>query len=105
MRSKQKIKKTRREKWIWRGKKLALFLIVFLFLVGLAAVDGSYADMMHKDGSLTLQVKRVDENCISLSLFGQTREVNLLELEQRWNSWLIEAQQEFRRIVFDEVVV
>lgn len=98
-------KARRRERWAWRGKKALVATVVFLFFMGLAAVDGSYAALMQQDGALTLQVRRLDERNIRVSCFGMTREVDLVELRALWEKRLTEAKKELDHKVFGTLTV
>lgn len=95
----------RKERWIWRGQKALVAAIIFLFFVGLAAVDGSYAELMQKDVALTLQVRRLDERNIRVSCFGMTREVDLVELRALWEKRLTEAKKELDHKIFGTLTV
>ena len=103
--SKSERKTRRRERWAWRGKKALIAAVVFLFFVGLAAVDGSYAELMQQDGALTLQVRRMDERNIRVSCFGMTREVDLVELRALWEKRLTEAKKELDHKIFGTLTV
>lgn len=95
----------RRERWVWRGQKALVAMIVFLFFVGLAAVDGSYAELMQQDGALTLQVRRMDDRNIRVSCFGMTRELDLVELRALWEKRLTEAKKELDHKIFGTLTV
>ena len=90
----------RKERWVWRGKKALVAAVVFLFFIGLVAVDGSYAELMQKDGALTLQVRRLNEQMIRISCFGFTREVDMLELKARWEKRMEELEKEWNHKIF-----
>ena len=98
-------KASRKQRWAWRGKKALIAAIVFLFFVGLAAVDGSYAALMQQDGALTLQIRRLDERNIRVSCFGMTREVDLVELRALWEKRLTEAKKELDHKIFGTLTV
>ena len=95
----------RKQRWVWRGKKAMVACVVFLFVVGLAAVDGAYAALMQQDGALTLQVRRLDERSIRVSGFGMTREVDLVELRALWEKRLTEAKKELDHKIFGTLTV
>ena len=94
-----------KDRWVWRGKKALVAAVVFLFFIGLAAVDGSYAALMQRDGALTLQVRRLDERNIRVSCFGMTREVDLVELRTLWEERLTEAKKELDHKIFGTLTV
>lgn len=67
-----------------RKKKIAVFMLVFFAVYGIVSVDRAYSDMMDRDGLLTPQIRRVNSDYVSLSMFGETVSVNKTELAADW---------------------
>jgi hypothetical protein len=67
-----------------RLKKLLVFLLVFWAVIGLNVVDGAYSDMMDRDGQIGLEIRRVNSDYITLSIFGKTKAVNTKKLGDGW---------------------
>lgn len=67
-----------------RIKKLLVFIMVFLAVYGFVAVDESYSDMMDKDGQVGLDVRRVNSEYITVSIFGKSADINTRELSEEW---------------------
>lgn len=67
-----------------RGQKFLLFLLVFAGTVGVLQVDGAYSNMMDREGTLSLELRRVDEENIRISAFGGSKEINGAEVAAEW---------------------
>jgi hypothetical protein len=67
-----------------RFKKLLVFIIVFTAVIGFTAVDEAYSDMMDQEGQISLHVRRVNEEYVTFSMFGQTAALNTRELKDNW---------------------
>lgn len=70
-----------------RIKKLIVFILVMLTVFAFTAVDNAYSDMMDQDGQVRLQVRRINSEYISLSIFGKTKTVNTKELAEDWDEF------------------
>jgi len=70
-----------------RIKKFVVFMLVILAVYGFTAVDNAYSDMMDQDGQVRLQVRRINSEYISLSIFGKSKSVNTKELAEDWNGF------------------
>lgn len=70
-----------------RGKKVLIFVLVFAAVYGFTAVDEAYSDMMDREGMISLHVRRVNSEYVTLSMFGQTAAVNIRELKDRWGGF------------------
>ena len=70
-----------------RIKKLVVFILVMLAVFGFTAVDSAYSDMMDQDGQVGLEVRRINSEYISLSMFGKTKTVNTKELAENWDEF------------------
>ncbi|MBR0596319.1 hypothetical protein [Sinanaerobacter chloroacetimidivorans] len=70
-----------------RIKKLIVFILVFAAVYGFTAVDQAYSDMMDKEGSVGLSVRRVNPEYITVSMFGKSTAVNTRELSEDWNDF------------------
>ena len=68
-----------------RIKKAVVFVMVFAAVYGFTAVDEAYSDMMDQTGKVALNVRRVNSDYITLSIFGQTAEINMKKLHDEWN--------------------
>jgi hypothetical protein len=60
-------------------KKVAVFMLVCLFLVGIAVVDDSHSLMTGKEAELSLQTRRIDSNTVRFSMLGVKKDVNITE--------------------------
>ena len=67
-----------------RLKKLLVFILVFATVYGFTAVDEAYSDMMDQTGKVSLHVRRVNSEYVTLSMFGQTAAINTKELNENW---------------------
>ena len=67
-----------------RLKKILIFVLVFAAVYGFTAVDEAYSDMMDQEGKISLHVRRVNTEYVTLSMFGQTVAVNIKELKEGW---------------------
>lgn len=68
-------------------KKFVIFILVFAAVYGFTAVDEAYSDMMDQPGKLTLQIRRVNSDYITLSMFGKTAAINTAELSKEWREF------------------
>lgn len=68
-----------------RTKKLIVFLLVFAAVYGFTAVDEAYSDMMDQEGKVSLNLRRVNSEYITISMFGQTAAVNVKELSEDYD--------------------
>lgn len=68
-----------------RLRKFVVFILVFFSVFGFTAVDNAYSDMMDQDGQVRLQIRRVNSEFISLSIFGKTKAINTKELGDDWD--------------------
>jgi hypothetical protein len=80
MKSKTKDKKL-------RLKKLLIFTLVFTAVIGFTAVDEAYSDMMDQEGQVSLHVRRVNDEYVTFSIFGQTAAVNTRKLSEDWDGF------------------
>jgi hypothetical protein len=79
------MKKTKKEtKGSLKWKKLTLFILVFAAVYGFTAVDEAYSDMMDQDGKIAPDIRRVNSDIVTFSMFGQTAVVNTTKLETDW---------------------
>ncbi|MDF3002568.1 MAG: hypothetical protein K0Q48_2687 [Bacillota bacterium] len=67
-----------------RLKKTILFILVFAAVYGFMAVDEAYSDMMDQPGKITLQIRRVNSDYLTLSMFGKNAAINISELKEDW---------------------
>lgn len=49
-------------------------------------VDAAYSDMMDRDGMLSLELRRVDEENIKISAFGMSGEINAEDAAEEWQA-------------------
>ena len=68
-----------------RLKKAILFILVFTAVYGFTAVDEAYSDMMDQPGKLSLQIRRVNTDYLTLSMFGKSAAINISELKADWS--------------------
>lgn len=68
-----------------RLKKMLIFVLVFAAVYGFTAVDEAYSDMMDREGSVSLRVRRVNSEFVTFSIFGQAAAVNTKELKESWS--------------------
>jgi muconolactone delta-isomerase len=68
-----------------RMKKAVVFVMVFAAVYGFTAVDEAYSDTMDQTGKVALNVRRVNSDYITLSIFGQTAAINIKELHDGWD--------------------
>ena len=68
-------------------KKTAIFILVFLAVHGFTAVDEAYSDMMDQEGKVALNVRRVNSEYVTVSIFGQSAEVNIKEMKEDWSAF------------------
>lgn len=66
-------------------KKTIVFILVILAVFGFTAVDEAYSDMMDQQGKITLNVRRVNSDYLTISIFGQSAAINIQELQDNWN--------------------
>lgn len=64
-----------------RLKKTAAFMLTFLFITGLNAVDAAYSEMMGDTGLLSLQARRIDQDNVIFSLLGKEKKVNITNVK------------------------
>lgn len=69
-----------------RKKKLVIFTLALFFMIGLVTVDEAYSDMMGKEGMLSLQTRRLDQNWVTISILGKECKVNMTEMQSKWES-------------------
>lgn len=74
-------------KYNLKWKKLAVFILVFASVYGFTAVDEAYSDMMDQDGKIAPDIRRVNSDIMTFSMFGQTTEVNTTKLEEDWSGF------------------
>lgn len=70
-----------------RLKKLMVFILVFCAVYGFTAVDEAYSDMMDQDGQVGLDIRRVNSEYVTISMFGRTKAVNTKELSEDWGDF------------------
>ncbi len=70
-----------------RLKKLLVFILVFTAVIGFTAVDEAYSDMMDQEGQISLHVRRVNDEYVTFSIFGQTAALNTKELKEDWDGF------------------
>jgi ABC-type Na+ efflux pump permease subunit len=70
-----------------RFKKFIVFILVFAAVYGFTAVDEAYSDMMDREGKVSLHIRRVNSEYVTLSIFGQTAAVNTKELKEDWEDF------------------
>lgn len=68
-----------------RFKKMLVFIMVFTAVIGFTAVDEAYSDMMDQEGQVSLHVRRVNDEYVTLSIFGQTAALNTKEMKEDWD--------------------
>ena len=68
-------------------KKAIVFILVLLAVFGFTAVDEAYSDMMDQPGKLTLNVRRVNSDYVTISIFGQSTAINIKELQNNWSEF------------------
>ncbi|WP_027399352.1 hypothetical protein [Anaerovorax odorimutans] len=68
-----------------RLKKTIVFILVFMSVLSVVTVDSAYSDMLDQEGKLIPNVKRLNTNYLSISMFGKSEEINIKELEENWN--------------------
>lgn len=66
-------------------KKAVVFVMVLAAVYGFTAVDEAYSDMMDQTGKVALNVRRVNSDYITLSIFGQTAAINVKKLQDDWS--------------------
>lgn len=67
-----------------RLKKFIVFVLVYAAVYGFTAVDQAYSDMMDQDGKIAPQVRRVNTDYVTFSMFGQTADVNTEKIKEDW---------------------
>jgi hypothetical protein len=77
-----------------RLKKIAVFMLVFTAVYGVVTVDEAYSDMMDREGQIAPQVRRINSDYVTFSMFGQTAEINMTELEKDWDQFSDEVTSE-----------
>lgn len=70
-----------------RFKKILVFILVILAVYGFVTVDESYSDMLDKDGHVGLNVRRVNSEYVTISIFGKTGAINTRELREDWGQF------------------
>jgi muconolactone delta-isomerase len=68
-------------------KKLVIFTLVFTAVIGFTAVDEAYSDMMDQEGQVSLHVRRVNDEYVTFSIFGQTATLDTKELKEDWGGF------------------
>ncbi|MDD3199615.1 MAG: hypothetical protein PHV71_04655 [Eubacteriales bacterium] len=68
-------------------KKTAVFILVFLAIYGFTAVDEAYSDMMDQPGKVSLNVRKVNSEYVTVSIFGQSAAVNIKEIKEYWSTF------------------
>lgn len=68
-------------------KKTMVFILVFLSVFAFTAVDEAYSHMMDQPGKLSLNIRRVNSEYISISIFGQSAAVNIKKLQDDWSEF------------------
>ncbi|MGI6731065.1 MAG: hypothetical protein ACOX5F_04090 [Anaerovoracaceae bacterium] len=68
-------------------KKLIVFFMVIFAVIGFVTVDAAYSDMLDLEGKIGLEVKRIDEDYLSMSIFGKVAEINTTEVARSWNEF------------------
>ncbi len=63
-------------------KKIAVFILVFLFLTGISIVDDSHSFMTGKEAELSLQTRRIDSDIVKFSMLGIEKEANMAEVSR-----------------------
>lgn len=99
MRTEIKLQKRqrRKKKFLLRLKKVCVFFIVFMFVIGLVAVDEAYSDIMGTTGELSLHARRLDQDKVSISLLGKETTLNMTEVEDK----IVEVQNRGTDILED----
>lgn len=67
-----------------RGKKIAVFFVVYFLITGLITVDRAYSDMLDLQGRIAPEIRRVDEDHVHYAILGQTISINTTELTESW---------------------
>lgn len=67
-----------------RKKKMAVFFLVYFLISGLVTVDRAYSDMLDRPGRISPEVRRVDQDHVHYSLFGQSISINTTEVSTNW---------------------
>ena len=75
-------------------KKVAVFMLVCLFLVGIAVVDDSHSLMTGKEAELSLQTRRID----SRSIKGCKESPKGYRIANRRDSWVYPEMSGFYRM-------
>ena len=70
-----------------RLKKAAIFILVLLTVFGFTAVDEAYSNMMDQQGKLSLNIRKVNSDYVTISIFGQSASVNIKELQDDWSGF------------------
>lgn len=68
-------------------KKTAVFILVLLSVFGFTAVDEAYSHMMDQPGKISLNIRRVNSDYVTISIFGQSTAINIKELQDDWNEF------------------
>lgn len=68
-------------------KKIAVFILVLLAVFSFTAVDEAYSNMMDHPGKLSLNIRRVNSDYITISIFGQSAAVNTKKLQDDWSEF------------------
>ncbi len=71
MDKKTEVQEIKSERALHRKKKMAVFMLVFSFYLGLTVVDSACSEMTRHPGALTLQSKRIDADHLFLSFLGK----------------------------------
>lgn len=66
-----------------RGQRFLLFCLIFFGTAGIFQVDAAYSDMMDQEGLISVAVRRVDTEHIKLLYFGETREIDVRDAQER----------------------
>jgi len=73
-----------KEKKDQRGHSFVLAMLIILAVCALIQVDTAYEDMMMKEGKLSLQVRRVDEEHLMFGFLG--------------NEWIVNSKEFFMKV-------
>ncbi len=68
-------------------KKTTVFILIFLAVYGFTAVDEAYSDMMDQPGKVALNVRKVNSEYVTVSIFGQSAAVNVKEIKEYWSTF------------------
>ncbi len=76
MDKRKKITEKKLERCLIRKKRIAVFVLVFSFYLGLTIVDSACSEMTRSPGALTLQLMRIDEDHLSMSFLSREVTIN-----------------------------